>query len=121
MAKSKKSWEKRLSGEPDSQMVDFVESLSYDKRLYKYDIAGSIAHAQMLAEQNLITEAEFKQIKKGLLEISQEIESGVFKFDKRLEDIHMSVETALVSKIGEAGEKLHTGRSRNDQVATDIR
>ena len=121
MAKSKKSWEERLSGEPDSQMVDFVESLSYDKRLYKYDIAGSIAHAQMLAEQKLITEAEFKKIKKGLLEISQEIESGAFKFDKNLEDIHMSIETALVAKIGEAGEKLHTGRSRNDQVATDIR
>jgi len=121
MAKSKKSWEKRLKGKPDAMMVDFVESLSIDKRLYKYDIAGSIAHAQMLAEQGLISKAEFGKIKEGLLEISREITEGRFKFDKTLEDIHMAVEAALVAKIGEAGKKLHTGRSRNDQVATDIR
>jgi argininosuccinate lyase len=117
----KKSWEKRLAGEPDELVVDFVESLSVDKRLYKYDIAGSIAHAQMLAEQKLISKDEFKQIKDGLIEISQEITEGRFKFDKSLEDIHMAIEAALIAKIGEAGKKLHTGRSRNDQVATDIR
>jgi argininosuccinate lyase len=117
----KKSWEKRLAGEPDELVVDFVESLSVDKRLYKYDIAGSIAHAQMLAEQKLISRDEFKQIKDGLIEISQEITAGRFKFDKSLEDIHMAIEAALIAKIGEAGKKLHTGRSRNDQVATDIR
>ena len=117
----KKSWEKRLAGEPDELVVDFVESLSVDKRLYKYDIAGSIAHAQMLAEQKLISRDEFKQIKDGLIEISQEITAGRFKFDKSLEDIHMAIEAALISKIGEAGKKLHTGRSRNDQVATDTR
>jgi len=121
MAKSKKSWEKRLAGEPDALAVDFVESLSYDKRLYKYDIAGSIAHAQMLAEQGLISKAEFKQIKEGLLEISERIAEGKFKFDKKCEDIHMAIEAALIKEIGEAGKKLHTGRSRNDQVATDIR
>ncbi len=121
MSKSKKSWEKRLSGEPDELTVDFVESLSVDKRLYKYDIAGSIAHAQMLAEQKLITKAELAEIKKGLLEISEQIADGKFKFDKEYEDIHMAVEAALVKKIGQAGKKLHTGRSRNDQVATDIR
>ncbi len=117
----KKSWEKRLEGEPDEITIDFVESLSVDRRLYKYDIVGSIAHAQMLAEQKLITKEEFKQIKDGLVEISQEIEAGRFKFDKTYEDIHMAIEAALVKKIGEAGKKLHTGRSRNDQVATDIR
>jgi len=121
MAESKKSWEERLAGEPDELAVDFVESLSIDKRLYKYDIVASIAHAQMLAEQKLITKSEFKAIKDGLLEISQEIAGGKFKFDKKLEDIHMAIEAALVAKIGKAGKKLHTGRSRNDQVATDIR
>jgi len=121
MTKSEKSWEKRLTGQPDELMVDFVQSLTYDKRLYKYDIVGSIAHAQMLAEQNLITMDELKKIKDGLLEISQEIDQGRFEFDARLEDIHMAVEAALIKKIGDAGKKLHTGRSRNDQVSTDIR
>jgi len=121
MDKQEKSWEKRFTGGPDALTVDFVQSLSYDKRLYKYDIVGSIAHAQMLAEQKLITKPEFKQIKDGLIEISQEIAEGRFKFDKTYEDIHMAIEAALVAKIGQAGEKLHTGRSRNDQVAMDIR
>ncbi len=117
----KKSWEQRLKGKPNETMVNFVESLSVDKRLYKYDIVGSIAHAQMLAEQKLISKSEFAQIKKGLLEIAEQIESGKFKFDKSCEDIHMAIEAALVKKIGEAGKKLHTGRSRNDQVAADIK
>ncbi len=116
-----KSWEKRLAGEPSSLMVDFVESLSFDKRLYRYDIAGSIAHAQMLARQRLITKAEFARIRKGLLKIEKEIAAGKFRFDKTYEDIHMAIEAALIRKIGEAGRKLHTGRSRNDQVALDIR
>jgi len=120
MAK-KKSWEKRLAGGLAEVCIDFVESLSFDKRLYKYDIAGSIAHAQMLAERKLLTKKEFARIEKGLLAISRQIEEGKFKFDKTYEDIHMAIEAALVSKIGEAGKKLHTGRSRNDQVATDIR
>ncbi len=121
MANQKESWEKRLSGQRSELMTDFVQSLSYDKRLYKYDIAGSIAHSQMLADQKLITKAEFKQIKEGLLEIEREITEGRFKLDKGLEDIHMAIESALIKKIGEAGKKLHTGRSRNDQVATDLR
>jgi len=121
MTEEEKTWEKRLSGEPDELTVDFVESLSIDKRLYKYDIVGSIAHAQMLSEQKLITKDEFRQIKDGLIEISEEIAEGRFKFEKRYEDIHMVIERALVEKIGEAGKKLHTGRSRNDQVATDVR
>ncbi len=121
MAQGEKSWEKRLAGGPDELAVDFVESLSFDRRLYKHDIAGSIAHAEMLAARGLITRAELVDIKKGLLEIAEEIASGRFVFDKRQEDIHMAVEAALIAKIGEAGKKLHTGRSRNDQVATDLR
>jgi argininosuccinate lyase len=121
MAKMEKSWEKRLAGEPDALTVDFVESLSIDKRLHKYDIVESIAHAQMLAGQKLITKQEFRQIKDALVEISEEIAAGRFKFEKTYEDIHMAIETALAAKIGEAGKKLHTGRSRNDQVATDVR
>ncbi len=121
MAETQKSWEKRLSGGPDELTVDFVESLSVDRRLYKYDVVGSIAHAQMLADQKLITKDEFKQIKDGLIGISEDIAQGRFKFEKKYEDIHMAIETALVARIGEAGKKLHTGRSRNDQVATDIR
>ena len=121
MTKAEKSWERRLAGEPDELMVDFVESLSIDKRLYKYDIVGSIAHAQMLAEQKLITKNELKQIKSGLIEIGEEIASGRFNFKKEYEDIHMAIEAALVVKTGQAGKKLHTGRSRNDQVATDVR
>lgn len=121
MAKQKKSWEKRLKGKTDSLAVDFVESLSYDVRLYKYDIVGSIAHAKMLSEQGLINKTELGQIKQGLIQIAEQIESGKFKFNKTQEDIHMAVEAALIKLIGDAGKKLHTGRSRNDQIATDIR
>jgi argininosuccinate lyase len=110
-----------LSGSVDELAVDFVESLSYDQRLYKYDIAGSIAHAEMLAAVKIITKTEAEEIKKGLLEIGEAIAAGTFKFDKTQEDIHMAIESALIERIGEAGKKLHTGRSRNDQVATDIR
>ncbi len=121
MAKSGKSWEKRLSGETDDLAINFVESLSYDTRLYRYDIASSIAHAQMLADQKIITKTEAAEIKKALLEISDKIAAGKFKFDLVHEDIHMAVENALIERIGDVGKKLHTGRSRNDQVATDMR
>jgi len=121
MTEPQKSWEHRLSKTTDSLAVDFVESLSIDKRLYKYDIVGSIAHVEMLSEQKLLTKEEFKQIKEALIEISHQIAEGKFKFDKTYEDIHMVIEAALIAKIGDAGKKLHTGRSRNDQVATDMR
>jgi len=121
MGTSGKNWETRLSGEVDELAVDFVESLSYDRRLYKYDIAGSIAHAEMLGERGLISRAEFREIRDGLFAISDEISAGKFKFDNIHEDIHMAVEASLIKKIGDAGKKLHTGRSRNDQVATDMR
>jgi argininosuccinate lyase len=121
MSKKQKSWEKRLAEAPDNKAIDFVQSLSYDRRLYKYDIAGSIAHAEMLKQQKLISEEDYEKIKEGLLQIEREIDEGKFKFDKLQEDIHMAIESALIDKVGQAGGKLHTGRSRNDQVAADIR
>ena len=121
MKKKARSWEKRLSGEPNKLMIDFVESLSFDHRLYRHDIAGSIAHAQMLAQQKIITQSELKAIKSALTRICKEISQGSFVFDKANEDIHMAIEKALIERVGAAGEKLHTGRSRNDQVATDMR
>jgi argininosuccinate lyase len=121
MSKKERSWEKRLSGEPNKLMIDFVESLSFDRRLYQHDIAGSIAHAQMLAQQRIITQSEFRAIKSALNHICKEISQGSFVFDRADEDIHMAIEKALIERVGAAGEKLHTGRSRNDQVATDMR
>ena len=121
MAKTEKSWEKRLSGGPDEMSINFVESLSFDRRLYLYDIQGSIAHATMIQKQGFITENELETIKNGLLEVQEEIENGEFVFDVVQEDIHMAIEAALVKKTGDIGKKLHTGRSRNDQVATDMR
>ena len=121
MTKAEKSWEQRLSGSVDELAVNFVESLSFDWRLYKVDIVGSIAHAEMLAARELISREELSEIKKGLIEIGDEITAGTFTFDLAQEDIHMAIEAALIAKIGPAGKKLHTGRSRNDQVATDLR
>lgn len=121
MSKANKSWQSRMSQSQDERAVDFVESIRVDQRLYKYDIVGSIAHAQMLSEQGLITREEFRQIKQGLTEIAEQIEAGKFKFDTQYEDIHMVLEAALIKKIGDPGRKLHTGRSRNDQVALDMR
>jgi argininosuccinate lyase len=121
MAKSVKSWQARFQHQTDPGARDFVESISIDKRLYQYDIAGSIAHAQMLCECGLISRAEFRKIRRGLEQIAQKIEQGKFKFDPAFEDIHMVIEAALVAKTGAVGKKLHTGRSRNDQVVLDLR
>jgi argininosuccinate lyase len=118
-----KSWQARISEATDAIAQKFVESISYDWRLYKHDIAGSIAHATMLAKVGLITDADRDAIVNGLREIEKEIDrdgprwSG---FKPELEDIHMCVESALTERIGEPGRKLHTGRSRNDQVALDL-
>ena len=120
MAVKKKSWQHRLGGQTNELAVDFVESLSFDQRLYKYDITGSLAHGQMLVAQGLLGKSEFEEIKAALGAIEKEIEAGKFKFDKTQEDIHMAIEAALIAKT-QAGKKLHTGRSRNDQVATDMR
>jgi len=99
----------------------YTSSVSYDKRLYKEDIAGSIAHAKMLAKQGIISDKDAELITMGLNSIRQEIEQGSFEFRDELEDIHMNIEARLVEKIGDVGRKLHTARSRNDQVSLDMR
>lgn len=105
----------------NAQILDeFNASIMFDKELYAQDIRGSIAHSKMLASQGILTNEEQKAIEKGLLQVKSEIESGEFKFSLAYEDIHMAVETRLTEIIGEPGKKLHTARSRNDQVCTDF-
>ncbi len=125
MAKTQKPWEHAKTGgsEADDLAARFVESLSYDARLYKHDIAGSIAHARMLEHVDLISEDDLGEIERGLEEIEAEIDEqgGSWPGWKvELEDVHMCIEAALIEKVGQPGRKLHTGRSRNDQVATDL-
>src|SRR4051812_43624383 len=105
----------------DSRVERFTESISFDHRLYEQDIAGSIAHAEMLAKVGLISAQECADICSTLQAIRGEIEAGKFPFKTELEDIHMHIEQALIERLGDCGRKLHTGRSRNDQVATDLR
>lgn len=116
-----KPWSGRFSEATDAFVERFTASVTFDQRLYRQDIRGSIAHAQMLASQGILSQKEFQQIRQSLLAIEQEIEAGAFNWSIALEDVHMNIETALTQRIGSAGKKLHTGRSRNDQVATDIR
>lgn len=116
-----KSWQARFAQSAHALTEGYVESLSFDQRLWKYDIAGSIAHAEMLADVGLITKADAQAITRGLKQIEADIAAGQFKWDPAFEDIHMAVEAALVERIGEAGKRLHTARSRNDQVALDLR
>ena len=123
MSDSQKSWQARIAEATDALGQDFVESVSYDWRLYKQDVAGSLAHAAMLAKVGLITESDRAAIERGLREIEAEIDAAGPAwpgFDKQYEDIHMCVEKALIDKVGEPGRRLHTGRSRNDQVALDV-
>jgi argininosuccinate lyase len=109
-------------GEGPNRLVEqFTESVSFDHRLYAQDVAGSIAHSQMLAANGIISVDEQQQIEQGLLEIRAEIEAGNFELRTDLEDIHMHIEKALIDRLGDVGRKLHSGRSRNDQVATDFR
>jgi len=117
----KKPWSGRFEKETDKLVEEFTASISFDKRLYKYDIEGSIAHCMMLAKCKIIKNGEAEKIIKGLRDIKKEIDVGRFKFDIALEDIHMNIERRLIDKIGTVGGKLHTARSRNDQVALDIR
>ena len=105
----------------DKLVTEYTTSILVDWRLYRYDIAGSIAHAKMLAKQGIVSEKEAEIIIKGLTSIADEIEQGKFQFNPELEDIHMNIEARLIEKVGEAGGKLHTARSRNDQVALDLR
>lgn len=116
-----KPWKGRFTAETDELVEEYTESVSFDRRLYDVDIQGSKAHASMLAKVGVLTDAERDAIIKGLDQILEDIEQGNFSWSRTLEDVHMNIEARLTEKIGEVGKKLHTGRSRNDQVATDIR
>ena len=118
---AQRTWGGRFATGPTEAVQQFTESVSFDWRLYRQDIAGSIAHAEGLAKAGLLTKAEAGKIARGLKAIEQVITAGKFHWDPALEDVHMNIEAALVKKIGAAGKKLHTARSRNDQVATDVR
>ena len=116
-----KLWAGRFQKETDTLVNDFNSSIQFDARLYKQDIAGSIAHAQMLGKQGIIEEHEVEQIVEGLKAILADIEADKVEFSVDNEDIHMNIETLLTQRIGDAGKRLHTARSRNDQVAVDTR
>ncbi len=116
-----KPWGGRFSESTDAFVEEFTASIQFDQRMYKHDIEGSKAHSAMLAKVGLLTDAEKQKIHQGLDEIKAEIEQGTLEWSISLEDVHMNIEARLTDKIGITGKKLHTGRSRNDQVATDIR
>ena len=120
-SESKKLWGGRFTEKTADSVEAFTASIHYDSRLYKYDIAGSKAHATMLARQGILSSGELEAIVAGLNEIDQEIGAGTFEFKPELEDIHMNIEKALVDRIGPAGAKLHSARSRNDQIALDFK
>ena len=118
---TQKTWGGRFSGETDNRALLFTESISFDRRLYRQDIFASQAHARMLAEVGLLTKDEAAQIVSALDEIAGRIERGEFEYSVKLEDIHTHIERALIDRLGDVGRKLHTGRSRNDQVVTDVK
>ena len=118
---SEKPWGGRFSEPTDAFVERFTASVGFDQRLYHHDITGSIAHATMLAKVGVLTDAERDQIIEGLKGVKEDIEAGRFEWSVSLEDVHMNIEARLTDRIGITGKKLHTGRSRNDQVATDIR
>jgi argininosuccinate lyase len=120
-SKQAKPWKGRFSAATDELVEAYTESVSFDSRLYKVDIAGSKAHASMLAHVGVLSDSDRDAIVTGLDDILSDIENGEFDWSETLEDVHMNIEARLTERIGEAGKKLHTGRSRNDQVATDIR
>ena len=118
---SNKMWGGRFSSPPDAIMEEINASIDFDRHLYRQDIAASKAHADMLAKQGIITADDAQKIAHGLDTIQSEIEKGSFSFKRALEDIHMNVESRLAELVGPAAGRLHTARSRNDQVATDFR
>jgi len=119
--KKSEAWS-ALFTEPTSELVKrYTASVTFDKRLWRADIAGSLAHAAMLADRKVIAPADLAAIQRGLATISEEIERGDFKWSVDLEDVHLNIEARLIELAGDAGKRLHTGRSRNDQVATDVR
>src|SRR5438477_11240183 len=118
---SHKTWGGRFSGETDNRVEAFTESISVDRRLYRHDILASQAHARMLAEVGLLQAEEAAQLVAALDDVRGQIERGEFAFSTKLEDIHTHIERALIDRLGDVGRKLHTGRSRNDQVVTDVK
>ncbi|HCX64366.1 MAG TPA: argininosuccinate lyase, partial [Eubacteriaceae bacterium] len=116
-----KLWGGRFTKPTDALTDDFNSSIHFDHVLYSYDIEGSLAHGKMLVKQGILTKEEGEKIEQGLLEIKKDIENGTVVFDVDAEDIHMNIEKLLTERIGDAGKKLHTGRSRNDQVALDMK
>lgn len=118
---SQKTWGGRFTGNTDAQVELFTESITFDRRLYAQDIRASQAHAEMLAHVGLISREEGQQLVHALAEIQQQIEAGQMEYSTALEDIHTHIERALIAKLGDVGRKLHTGRSRNDQVITDVK
>ena len=117
----KKAWSGRFSEPVDAFVLRYTASVDFDKRMAMADIDGSLAHAAMLAKVGVITEKDLEDIRRGMAQIREEIQSGKFEWQLELEDVHLNVEARLTALIGDAGKRLHTGRSRNDQVATDIR
>ena len=120
-ARTTKPWGGRFEGPTDAFVEEFTASVGFDRRLYREDIEGSMAHARMLEACGVLTTAETSDIVEGLDAIRADIDAGRFEWSVALEDVHMNIEAALVGRIGDVGKKLHTGRSRNDQVATDVR
>ena len=118
---AEKAWSGVFSEPTDRRVEQFTESVSFDRRLYAQDISASIAHAQMLAKVGLLSADECQQIRQALEQIRTEIEQEKFPFRSELEDIHLHIERALIDRLGDVGRKLHTARSRNDQVSTDLR
>ena len=114
-------WGARFGKELNSQVQDFNSSIRFDQTFYQEDIAGSIAHVTMLGKQKIIAPADAEKIKQELEKIRQEIQAGKLKIDENAEDIHMFIETELTARLGDIGKKLHTARSRNDQVALDLK
>ena len=118
---SQYTWAGRFS-EPMSDLVKrYTASVDFDKRMWRQDIRGSLAHARMLARQSIISTTDLADIERGMAQIVAEIEAGDFEWSLDLEDVHLNIEKRLTTLVGDAGKRLHTGRSRNDQVATDIR
>src|SRR5690554_6700110 len=120
-ANKAQAWSARFS-EPVTELVKrYTASVDFDRRLARFDIQGSLAHAEMLTTVGVISTDDLHAIEKGMAQIVEEIESGAFSWSVDLEDVHLNIEKRLVELVGDAGKRLHTGRSRNDQVATDIR
>ncbi len=118
---SNKLWGGRFKGGTDELVEEYTESVSFDQALYRQDIAGSVAHARMMGRQGVISHEEADTLCQGLEQVREEIESGVFAWRREREDVHMNIESRLTELVGDVGKKLHTGRSRNDQVALDFR